>query len=56
MKKSLSPSTIAVIGIILFGIGFITTGVLPDFLRILGIALIIIGAIGIFGEKHTTDA
>ncbi|GEM_PF-2747626 len=56
MKKLLSPSTIAVIGMILFGIGFITMGVLPDLLRILGIALIIIGAIGIFRKKPTTGA
>lgn len=55
MKNVLSPSTIATVGIILFGIGFITAGVLPDLLRILGMALIIIGAIGIFRKKRTTN-
>lgn len=56
MKKVLSPSTIAISGILLFGIGFITAEVLPDLLRIFGIALILIGAIGIFRKKHITNS
>lgn len=55
MKKALSPSTLAIVGMLLFGIGFIFGGVLPDLLKIFGVALIIIGIIGIFRKKHDTN-
>lgn len=51
MKKSLSPTLITIIGIVLFGQGFIFHGTLPDMLKIFGIILIIVGAIGIFKKS-----
>jgi len=53
MKKTLSPITLAIVGLLLFGQGFIFQGVLPDMLGIFGIALVIIGVIGIFRKKQT---
>lgn len=51
MKKALTPVTLGIIGLVLFGQGFIFQGILPDMLKIFGIILVIVSAIGMFRKK-----
>lgn len=57
MKKNVSSSIIGLIGLCLFGFGFIFKNAFPDFapmMRLAGILFLVIGFIGIFKGRKTT--